>query len=664
MTLAQRLLWILLFGLWMIAFGVPPAQGQGLTEAPLRVNQRLIQAERPVAPAAKGPLQLPFFDDFAQRGPFPDQALWDGFQVYVNDHFAIRPPTIGVATLEGLNSAGAAYNPDAQKDASLPVDTLSSRPINMANLRSVDSVVLSFYYQATGRGEAVNRNDSLVLEFLADSVVTYLDSAQTQIDTIRRDVWMRAWSQQGPPAPPDSFLFVRLQIPFDSNRAFYHDGFRFRFRAFGTATGAGDHWHLDYIYLDRGRDAQGPPVFNDIAVARRPLGFLTNFRRIPLAHYNADPGRFFRQTDSLYIRNLRQQGQTVRSEVIFRDVDRDVVLRNLQDIGARIEAGAAPGLNYDLKNEDAPAPQFASRNKALVEVQHRVNVGAVTGDARPQNDTVTFRQVLHLDYAYDDGSAESSFGFEEIRDRAQLALRFTPVRGGALQGVALMFNPFIGPVDENTFDVTIWRSIAEEGPATDDEVIHTFEDVTPAYPAGTNGFMYFELPEPAAVPANTPFYIGWKQTSNFPLFVGLDKNYNEFLPAPQPHPPMFFLLDENWLPVPNVYRGAPMIRAYINDEPIPYDPTLDPDEDPEEDAPVMFQVRPNPVVDGPLTLQVQASTGSYEVLSISGRRLIDGLYAEGENRIDLSSLEAGLYLLRILPDDDEGKPELIRVVVR
>ena len=653
----------------LVVFSWNVARAQVLFEAPMGTNPELRDQAEPASVRFKAPLQLPFFEDFSRPGPYPRQDHWEGFQVYVNDHFAIDPPSIGVATFDGLNSAGQAYNPDAPDQASLPVDTLTSRPIDLNGLRDVDSVVLSFFYQATGRGEQINAQDSLVLEFLADSVVAYLSPAREQIDTILRNQWLPVWSRQGP-RPRDQFNYVSLQVPFDSSRAFYHEGFRFRFRAFGSATGAGDHWHLDYLTLDKGRESNAEPFYNDIAVYRRPLGFLTEYTRIPLSHYNEDPGRFFRQTDTLYVRNLRNTAQTIRNGITFRDVDTDQDLQRTTDISSLFDESGGLGLNYALKGPNASAPVFLSRDKAVLEMEHRVNIGSPTGDSRPENDTLRFRQILAYDYAYDDGSAESSLGFREVRDEARFALKFVPAKSDQLQGVGLMFNQFLGPVVGQTFDINIWTAIAEEGPDDNDELAYAFEDVEVSFPNDNNGFAYFELPDPVRVRANQAFYIGWSQTEDFRLLIGLDKNYVDFKPPGQNanslpfHPEMFFFVSDRWNRVPDtVFRGAPMIRAYMADETIPDNPNPDLDKTPDDEE-ARFVLAPNPVRGTTVGLEAQASAGRYDILTPAGALLRTGRYEEGNNSLDLSGLQTGLYLIRLIPDADDQYPSLLRLLIR
>src|SRR5690606_19922032 len=117
------------------------------------------------------PLSLPFFDDFSKPvlTIYPDTNKWEnGYSVWVNDGMAIRPPTINVATFDGLDSSGRAYNPN---DILLTgyADNLTSHPIDLSEaalpVGERASVFISFFYQWYGHTEAPDDKDFLELDF-------------------------------------------------------------------------------------------------------------------------------------------------------------------------------------------------------------------------------------------------------------------------------------------------------------------------------------------------------------------------------------------------------------------------------------------------------------------------------------------------------------------
>src|SRR5580698_537300 len=128
--------------------------------APMKTNPLLVRYSQEAKRLHKGPwtiisdslmAKLPFLDDFSRPGPYPFDSLWMDNAVFVNTTYPICPYTIGVATLDGVNSEGQPYNPGCPPGTSLPADSLTSRPINLSGYNSHDSLWFSFFYQAGGR---------------------------------------------------------------------------------------------------------------------------------------------------------------------------------------------------------------------------------------------------------------------------------------------------------------------------------------------------------------------------------------------------------------------------------------------------------------------------------------------------------------------------------
>ena len=125
------------------------------------------------------PVLLPFIDDFSDYTGYPDTALWIGGQTYVNQSFAVAPPSIGCVTLDAVDERGFIYA--HAKTTPFPADTLLSRPIRLDSIFSPypmpltpsEAVYFSFFYQPGGGvgyhwellGDAPETDDSLVLEF-------------------------------------------------------------------------------------------------------------------------------------------------------------------------------------------------------------------------------------------------------------------------------------------------------------------------------------------------------------------------------------------------------------------------------------------------------------------------------------------------------------------
>ena len=172
-------------------------------------------------------LLIPFFDDFSYPNNILDNNLWLGNSALVNRNYPINPPTIGVVTLDGLDSTGYAYDISLANNHGF-ADVLLSQIIDLSNL---DSVFLMFYYQPQGYGDNPQSEDSLFLEYLS-------------VDSLGYKVWIRVWE-----LPGEALSEFKKTVIMMTDPKYLHDSFQFRFRNYATLSGNFDHWHLDYIIL-------------------------------------------------------------------------------------------------------------------------------------------------------------------------------------------------------------------------------------------------------------------------------------------------------------------------------------------------------------------------------------------------------------------------------
>jgi hypothetical protein len=206
-----------------------------LTVHPLEGNRAAPSISKKKFSSARtedGELSLPFWDDFSfTTEDHADDLLWiKNRSVLVSSGQGINPPTINVATFDGLNENGSPYNSTDPQDYGYR-DTLESQTIKMTEvtLPFRNSVFLSFFYQAGGNGEPPDPSDFLRLEFLNVSG-TWDEIVKLQIDH-------------------DMELNVFYDTLIRINQAqYYHDIFQFRFVSFGRRSGRFDSWHIDNVY--------------------------------------------------------------------------------------------------------------------------------------------------------------------------------------------------------------------------------------------------------------------------------------------------------------------------------------------------------------------------------------------------------------------------------
>ena len=148
----------------------------------LYFNPVLMNKEKPVRSKNAEAVKLPFLDDFSNYTGYPKASLWQDDQAFVNASYPVRPPTLGVVTLDAIDANGRIY--EHAENQPFGADTLTSRPIRLDTnfmfhrpFYASDSIYFSFYYQPAGMSESYPAvewerignqpevDDSLVLEF-------------------------------------------------------------------------------------------------------------------------------------------------------------------------------------------------------------------------------------------------------------------------------------------------------------------------------------------------------------------------------------------------------------------------------------------------------------------------------------------------------------------
>ena len=175
------------------------------------------------------PIVLPFWDDFSTvRDGYPKNDRW-GFSnsVWVNEGMAINPPSLNVATFDGLDSLGKPYNVTDVLAKGF-ADKLTSAPIRMDLVSAADRtrIFISFFYQFHGNGEPPDVGDLLSLSFKNSS-----------------GAWEVIWSKEN-----DGTLlkdkFEQLIIPITADRFFHENLPRLHNGLTGDHVGTG-HEHFN-----------------------------------------------------------------------------------------------------------------------------------------------------------------------------------------------------------------------------------------------------------------------------------------------------------------------------------------------------------------------------------------------------------------------------------
>lgn len=572
--------------------------------------------------AAGDTIQLPFWDDFSTTLGQPSSQWWAyGKDVWANQTLGLHPPTLGVASFDGLNSDGIPHNPNSTFVG--PADSLISKAIDLsvipANLRS--TVYLSFFWQIKGRGEIPNEEDSLRLQYFS-----------------RDGQWVTRWLLLGGEANLyEDFrqVFVPVLQP-----EFYHPGFRFRFQSFNKQTGPFDHWHIDYVYLNQNRSTSNNTYF-DRAISAAPGSPLGGYYALPpdqlkrSADLLAGTSSFeFFNLDALLQPveyNLRLTNTATGAVISVMDENRvvDPIPQGLErrtitsssiDVASIVDALAGTdSLVADLK------VFLKTGDKNLI-----ARVDPLTADTTyfeninfRNNDTTSIRLTFHDYTAWDDGSAEYSAGINQAR--GQLAYKVVAPAQDTLTAIDIHF-PRIAPFAENQpLDVIVWKTLTNINPT-----LLALQRVSVKYQPQRDQFVRYKLENPVVV--RDTFFIGYRQyTDNF-VGIGLDKNNNT-------GSRVYYNVGDGWVQNTRT-EGALMMRPVF--EKVPYRSVTGVD-DKELLAPAVYPNPSNGVVYFPVKPE------NLHITDLSGRQVAVEVQGQAAPfSADLVGLPKGIYFVHYI----------------
>lgn len=660
------------------------------------------------------PLLLPFFDDFKQQSIYPDTSRWMDNHVFINNDFALFPPTWNVATFDAIDAYGNIYS--NANSVFFKADYLTSKPIRLdsvfspqpAALSPADSVYLSFYYQPQGLANDPQVQDSLVLEFgyytgnyvfsRVDSITVPLslygvdivfpgdtlispcdpnwgfrvmdtlyvnDSVTLPCDSVFMPLtaWQRIWASEG--MTLDTFLarnnnqyFRQVMIPVTDSMWFRED-FQFRFYNYASIASDNlqswqsncDQWNIDFVLLDRGR-SRLDTTHKALSFVGSAPSFLSNYQSVPYYQYQNDPTGFMKLGLEMLISNLDNGNQTAK---YYYEVRND-----LGNLSFSYDGGSGDLQPFNLAGYTTISA-FAFPPVAGVfppfgdrDSIHFDITQYLEGDLQlGLVDTLRFRQKFHNYYAYDDGTPE--FGYGLTPTGAQLAYRFVLSRRDTLRAVKMFFNKTFTGANDRFFDLAIWNHDANAN--RPGELIYVQERERPQFYDDLYQFHMYHLDEP--VPVQGTFYVGWIQRSSHNLNVGFDAGNDA-------SSNIFFNVTGEWLS--SAYSGALMIRPVLG-KPIITEPEVK-----SADA-RQFVIVPNPSLDGQVSFRFlnfrdnqpqyveiepeQLQHIQMQVFNLMGQKVYDHRYT---HQIDLSYLSKGIYILR-MHDRNENSTMVQKLVI-
>ena len=600
--------------------------GQDLIISPLSTNPTLVkQFEEGNLPTPyqkiSCTLHLPFIDDFSKYHQVgADVQYWEDNFAFVNPTFGVDPPTIGVATFEGLDYDGYPYDFD-NPNASGNTDFLTSCMINLEEdedgnqYQISDSLLFSFYYQPEGNGFAPRVQDSLVLEFFD------VDLGQ----------WIKQWAKPGSAI----YDFKLAFIPILEDR-YLRSEFKFRFRSKGRLSGNLDHWNIDVVWLDKGREI-GNMDFPDVGYQYPVNNLLNNYTSIPYKHYNSVAQTQMIDSVLVQLRNNNDEAINL-SNVKMRNFSQGVLV-NESDAGNTVNF---PGQSLRIDTISMGNYIFdPDIDEPFVSFENEFVMTSGTFDLVSDNDTINFTQYFENYYAYDDGSAEAGLGFTSAG--GQLAIKYQALQADSLIGYKIYFNPiFDDPVFP--FIMIVW-DVEENLPGDEIYINQTFTEVN-FIKEGHDIFAYYFF-DSAVYVAGT-YFVGLAQTSDISLSMGYDRSTDNTQN-------MFYKTGFSWQEFPDSDPGSVMIRPVFQSAMDSIIMSVS-----EQQIIPEFVVYPNPAYDRVKIKNLNNEKLEISLLSIDGKAILKKQVIY-DVELNVSDIPSGMYLLKAVNDEGLVKVEKLLI---
>jgi hypothetical protein len=585
------------------------------------------------------PLTLPFFDDFSRPVTigntwFPDLVRWDTtYAVWINTGLGINAPTLNVATFDGLDSAGQAYNPN-EIFLNGFTDDLRSNEIDLSAVAEAErgTVYISFFYQWRGNGEAPDDEDYLELRFKNAQNEWESSLIVTKTETTPRDL----------------FNTAIVQV---TGEQFFHNKFQFELRAFGRLAGPFDTWNVDYVYLNKGRTATDLS-FPDRAAASPVTALFDPYYAMPYQHFlvlkNLDQVKF--DVQNLKDNNAATNYNADIEYKNFTDGNPTTYSKNLVTAGsvtgglgippkgrATVELTAIPDVNNPLEFDPAADSVDITMKMTVLsgDFDDDIKDNFAPVDLRI-NDTLTANFNLRKYYAYDDGTAEYAVELIETGNFLAYEFNLSPALHDTLkvlEAIDIYFPPY---GLQGTQNVDFYVFAQNEARGVPGARLLTI----PSYRISSQGVNKFQrikfLPELSLDTVGT-FYIGWKQPISGDVLVGLDNSNDTgnkiFVNVEGNNIP-----DENnavWV-MNDIFQGSLMIRPVFTTGFV--DPTTGIEDE------VKFAIYPNPSRGN---FYIEGAIDNLEILSVTGQRIPFQLEPGVDKTfVQLNNINTGIYLLR------------------
>jgi photosystem II stability/assembly factor-like uncharacterized protein len=431
----------------------------------------------------------------------PVSRFWEpNSGVLINDGFALSPPTVGVATFDGLNQYGLPYSNVRRKTG--PCDTLTSAFLDVAGFANVP-LFISFFFQPGNRQMQLipDPEDSLVLQARRPN-----------------GTWTSLWNTRGSSVQSsvDRFFYRSILIPEELKSK----GFKFRFINFGTQNGNFDVWNLDYVRVD-GEHGPNDSTDLDYGIGRPFPRLMKSWSALPipqLEYVQENNLDVFPERIAASVTNFVPGQANVAGIFSVRRVVPDSVKTVLTLDNNAIQGLGNPlpqGISYNeisVRTQDF-RNSIRTKTPCTFEYGLALNPDPVT-NRYLLNDTSFSRFNASTFMAYDDGTAELARGVADNNNIG--AVKYFLPTEDTLTDIQLYFIRTPENVQQQiNFTLLVYDTLNPSVDDFDPQPILRRQVILP--PADSvNQFLTFSVrsstvPERRILKGNRHFYVAWQQ---------------------------------------------------------------------------------------------------------------------------------------------------------
>jgi hypothetical protein len=424
-------------------------------------------------------------------------------------------------------------------------------------------------------------------------------------------------------------LVPQTQIPI---RDYFYNGFQFRFKNIASLAGNNDHWHIDYVRFNKNRNL-ADTIISDIAFVYPIPSLFKDYEVLASSQYEGSSSLI--DTLKIKIRNNNFDQAIINPPATQSDFRIDIVYQNPSVVFVTQNTfNAGPISEILLFPKNNFSVPISAGDSLVITAQASLNVPNIN----QTNDTVLSRYVCEKVLAYDDGSAERSYGLEGLGLK-KFAQEFILNNPDTLVGFQVHFSNIDVKVEDLIFTFNIWDTLELNRPAFRDSAIYTSDNKKPYYIDSVNGYATFLLDTPMRV--SNKYYLGWSQTDTRNLQIGYDLN------STKGREHMLIFTNGTWKKSTTSVNGSVMIRSLLKR----FDgfaTALD-----IVSKNLNLELYPNPATN---SINLRADIGiAIELFSIDEKKLMNFITEEENSLINISNLSNGIYFLKATDNNKSQK---------